>query len=95
MTVSIDDLFHDRMHSKSKSNQSCRQLLGFSADISDVGLDAFENLSGSLLDVVHRLDQHLRVAVVELDIVGAVVERIESKSLTDNMRNGFMSVRYS
>ena len=50
-----------------------------------MSLNPFENLCRRFLDMVHRLGQHLDVAVVELDIVGTVLERFESKCLTNDV----------
>ena len=54
-----------------------------------MSLDAVENARRRLLDVVHRLCKYVDVTVVELDVVGAVVERVKSKGATDDMGNRF------
>ena len=48
--------------------------------------DSIKNLCRSLLDVVQRLRQYVGIAVVKLDIVGAMFNRIQPKGSTDDMR---------
>ena len=52
-------------------------------------LDAFEDLGGRLLDVIQGLDQHFRIAVVEMDVVGAMVESVEPESPANDMCDCF------
>ena len=65
---------------------SCRHPLRISRR---TDLDAFEDLGGRLLDVIQRLDQHFRIAVVEMDVVGAMVESVEPESPAHDMCDCF------